>query len=442
MDEIMASPPFTSTASRSGATPDDRLEAAIQEARASRGEQTGTGGGRGRLSYRTPTDMPSVGTGSVQGERRPSASRGAGRTVPPSKVPTYHMAVGDTSSEDQGTGKAKQRVTSVSAPRGAGAQEKTAKSIRPGFLDEEELAALAGVTKQVGAKCAERSTDPPSAGIGAGAASSADIGAAAGVWAGAFKGTGEKLSAASGAGPPVTSTRQSQRSQERGVGSKESPQRARTRSRGSEASDAGYDTGRSKSRRASKSVTRVRVASPPVEPPVAPGGDRAHISRDEVLLLGRRIEELEEKEHWLNEANVHFAQRVKEAEERAGSLETQGRELYANHQAVLKESVERLGRLREAERAYETSQNDLAVLGERIRTREAEMDAFRAHAEAKTIEICMDAEKKFTAKLREKGGPSGEPWRQMCDQGSRGHRPSGRNLGHEQGRACLRAEPV
>ena len=94
--------------------------------------------------------------------------------------------------DTRGTGNAKQRVTSVRAPRGAGAQEKTAKSIRPGFLDEEELAALAGKAKQVGAKYAEQRTDPPSAGIGAGAASSADIGAAAGVWAGAFKGTGEK----------------------------------------------------------------------------------------------------------------------------------------------------------------------------------------------------------------------------------------------------------
>ena len=44
----------------------------------------------------------------------------------------------------------------------------TAKSMRPAFLEEEELAALSGVTKRIGAKRAERGTERPSAASGAG----------------------------------------------------------------------------------------------------------------------------------------------------------------------------------------------------------------------------------------------------------------------------------
>ena len=159
--------PSASTASLSGTTPDERLEAALREARVSQGEPAGPGGGRGRLPWRTPTDMLGASVGPVQGGKGPSASRGAGRSVPASKAQTYHMAVGDTSSEDQGTEKGTRRVTSASASRGAGTHDKSGKLTRPAFLEEEELAALAGVTKRVSAKWAEQCADRPSAASGA-----------------------------------------------------------------------------------------------------------------------------------------------------------------------------------------------------------------------------------------------------------------------------------
>ena len=71
------------------------------------------------------------------------------------------------------------------------------------------------------------------------------------------------------------------------------------------------------------------------------------ITKDEVLLYMRRIEELEEKEPWLNETNVHFAQKAREAEDKSGVVEDQGRKLFVTYQAVLKESNARLERVRE-----------------------------------------------------------------------------------------------
>ena len=120
------------------------------------------------------------------------------------------------------------------------------------------------------------------------------------------------------------------------------------------------------------------------------------------MMYVRRIEELEEREQMLNEANVHLAQKVSEAEQKAKIFEDHGKELYSNHQAVLKESDARLMRLRELERSYENSQRDLASMEERRRTTEAEVAAFRARAEKETYAICMEGERKFAAKLKEK----------------------------------------
>ena len=97
MDEQMEPMPLSaSTASLSGATPDQRLEAALREASVSQGEPAGPGGGRGRLPWRTPTDMLNTQTsvGPVSGGKGPSASRGAGRSVPASKAQTSHMGAG------------------------------------------------------------------------------------------------------------------------------------------------------------------------------------------------------------------------------------------------------------------------------------------------------------------------------------------------------------
>ena len=395
--------PFAPTARMSGTTADERLEAALREAGASKGEPTVPGGGRGRLPLRSPTDMPGS-AGPAQGGKTHSASRGAGRSVPVEKVvPTYHMPVGDTSSEDQSTEKGARRVTSASAHRGASAHDKSGKLTRPSFLEEEELAALAGVTKRVTAKWAEQRAARPSADSGAGVFASAASGAGAGTWTGAFQGAGEKLSAASGAEPPIVSTRRSQRSPERDVGSKSSPQRQRTRSRGSEASDTGYNTGRSNSRRTSKSVSRAGATSmPAVSPRMSRKSEPSAATQDDIMMYVRRIEELEEREQMLNEANVHLAQKASEAEQKAKTFEDQGKELYSNPRAVLKESDARLTRLRELERSYENSQRDLASMEERRRTTEAEVAAFHARAEKETYAICMEGERKFAAKLKEK----------------------------------------